>query len=71
MAPRVISLRCQNSDAIGREADMPRASRACRCDENDPNRTNRALRSRSAAASWPTVVCYRWGQDRRRRQRPT
>src|SRR5512132_1928053 len=39
MAPRVTSLRCQSSDAIGGEADMPRASRACRSDENDPLRS--------------------------------
>jgi hypothetical protein len=37
--PRVISLRCQSSGAIAGEADMPRAARLCRSDENDPLRS--------------------------------
>src|SRR6266436_6080505 len=36
LAPRVISLRCQSSDAIGREADMPRPPAPYRSDATDP-----------------------------------
>src|SRR5260221_8004200 len=35
---RVTSLRCQSSDAVGGEADMPRASGACRSGAFDPTR---------------------------------
>ncbi len=39
MAPRVVSLRCQSSDAIGGEADMPRPPAPYRSDATCPKRT--------------------------------
>src|SRR5260370_20333825 len=36
LAPRVISLRCQSSDAIGGEADILRSHWACQSDVIDP-----------------------------------
>src|SRR5260221_10094231 len=41
LAPRVISLRCQSSDAIGGEADITRTRRACCSDVIDPKRSSR------------------------------
>jgi hypothetical protein len=37
VAHHVDPLWCQRLDAVGGEADMPRALRACRSDENDPS----------------------------------
>jgi hypothetical protein len=39
LAPRVISLRCQSSDAIGGEADMPRSPAPCQSNAIDPQRS--------------------------------
>jgi hypothetical protein len=50
MAHRDDSLRRINSAAIGAIADMPQMSRTRRCDANDPNPTQRELKSRSAGS---------------------
>jgi hypothetical protein len=70
LALRVTSLRRQRLDALGGEADMPRASGACRSDENDPKRTLRAGLRRSAArpaSIEATKLCANVVQTPRRR----
>jgi hypothetical protein len=39
LAPRVISLRCEGSDPIGGEADIPQSRRVYSSDVNDPQQT--------------------------------
>jgi len=40
MARSAISLRCQSSDAVGGEADMPRPLAPYQSDATDPTRTS-------------------------------
>src|SRR6516164_5627228 len=65
------SSRCPLSERSGH----PKASGARRSDENDPKRTSRGLKSRSAAVCRLTEMCYPFGRsaDRslRRRRSPS
>src|SRR6266511_4350489 len=59
---RVNSLRCQTSDAIGGEADMPRPPAPYRSDATDPQPTWGGVKCRSAAVSRHTEACYPFGR---------
>jgi hypothetical protein len=61
LAHRVDSLRCEGSDAIEAEADMPRASGAGRSDENDPKEmaVHAADMPMRPGLDW-SFSCYPW-----------
>ena len=58
MAHRVGSLRRTDSVAIEGIADIRRSLAACRNDANDPKPTFAGLKSRGAAVSCRTELCY-------------
>src|SRR5262245_33677155 len=58
MALSVISLLRSDSVAFGCEADMRTVDRSNQSDVNDPQATSCGSKSRSAAVSFRTSVCY-------------